>query len=308
MAGHALILVENLSVPFDRRVWQECLALREAGWRGHVICPQGDQAGHRALRRDRRRPDPPLPAHARPSAGRSGTSGSTPPRCGTPGGWPAKVGRVDVVHACNPPDLLYLVAKQLKRRGARFVFDQHDLVPELYLSRFDRGKDLLYRAGLPDGAQDLRGGRRGHRDQRVATGRPRSPAVASARRTSSWSAARRSWSGSARCRRTRRCGRGKPYLLCLPRASWVPQDGVDYALRALTKLRDEVGRSDWHAVFIGGGDTLRRHGRALAASWACPTRWSSPAGSRTRTCCGICPPRTSASRPIRSTRSTTCRP
>ena len=41
MAGHALILVENLSVPFDRRVWQECHALRDAGWQVHVICPQG---------------------------------------------------------------------------------------------------------------------------------------------------------------------------------------------------------------------------------------------------------------------------
>ena len=38
---HALILVENLSVPFDRRVWQESLALRAAGWDVSVICPQG---------------------------------------------------------------------------------------------------------------------------------------------------------------------------------------------------------------------------------------------------------------------------
>ena len=41
MAGKALILVENLSVPFDRRVWQESKALRDAGWDVHVICPQG---------------------------------------------------------------------------------------------------------------------------------------------------------------------------------------------------------------------------------------------------------------------------
>ncbi|MGW0016136.1 glycosyltransferase WbuB, partial [Streptomyces tendae] len=37
----ALILVENLSVPFDRRVWQECTTLRDAGWEVHVICPRG---------------------------------------------------------------------------------------------------------------------------------------------------------------------------------------------------------------------------------------------------------------------------
>ena len=41
LAGKVLILVENLSVPFDRRVWQESLALRDAGWDVSVICPQG---------------------------------------------------------------------------------------------------------------------------------------------------------------------------------------------------------------------------------------------------------------------------
>ena len=39
----ALILVENLSVPFDRRVWQECTTLRDAGWTVHVICPRGSK-------------------------------------------------------------------------------------------------------------------------------------------------------------------------------------------------------------------------------------------------------------------------
>ena len=57
-----------------------------------------------------------------------------------------RLGRFDVVHICNPPDLLFLVALPLKLRGARVIFDQHDLVPELYESRFGRGKDLLYRA------------------------------------------------------------------------------------------------------------------------------------------------------------------
>ncbi len=42
LAGRALIVVENLSVPFDRRVWQEAIALRDAGWRVDVICPQGE--------------------------------------------------------------------------------------------------------------------------------------------------------------------------------------------------------------------------------------------------------------------------
>ena len=53
---------------------------------------------------------------------------------------------VTALGLCLVTDLLFLTARWLQRRGARFVFDQHDLVPELYLSRFDRGKDLLYRA------------------------------------------------------------------------------------------------------------------------------------------------------------------
>ena len=142
--GRALILVENLSVPFDRRVWQECRALREAGYEVSVICPQGTFAGPRAVRADRRRRDPPLPAdrgdgrlrrYVREYAAALWRSWRLARR----------LGRFDVVHICNPPDLLFLVALRLKLRGARVIFDQHDLVPELYLSRFGRGKDLLYR-------------------------------------------------------------------------------------------------------------------------------------------------------------------
>ena len=52
------------------------------------------------------------------------------------------------MQACNPPDLLFLVALPLKLRGARFVFDHHDLVPELFLSRFGAGGPLLWATEL----------------------------------------------------------------------------------------------------------------------------------------------------------------
>ena len=64
---------------------------------------------------------------------------STPRRCGGSAGSCAACSRerpFDVVHACNPPDFLLLAARSLRRQGARFVFDHHDLVPELYRSRF----------------------------------------------------------------------------------------------------------------------------------------------------------------------------
>jgi len=142
---HALILVENLSVPFDRRVWQESLALRAAGWEVSVICPQGtkrDTEPYAEIQGVR--------IHRYPLKAAVGGPVGYLQEYGT-ALWHTrrlirKVGKVDVVHACNPPDLFFLLGKRFKRRGARFIFDQHDLVPELYLSRFERGKDALYRA------------------------------------------------------------------------------------------------------------------------------------------------------------------
>lgn len=249
----ALILVENLSVPFDRRVWQECTTLRDAGWEVNVICPQGTKRDTEpyAVIDEVRIHRYPLKAATGGPAGYLQEYGSAL--------WHTfrlarKVGPVDVVHACNPPDLLFLVALMLKRRGAKFVFDQHDLVPELYLSRFDRGEDRLYRAVCALERMTYRAAdvviatNESYRDVALSRGRKRpddvfvvrsAPAVERFRRVP----AEPELKG------------GKPYLLCYL-GVMGPQDGVDYALRALRLLRDEVGRSDWHAVFVGAGDTF----------------------------------------------------
>ncbi|MEX3102190.1 MULTISPECIES: glycosyltransferase family 4 protein [unclassified Streptomyces] len=252
-ARRALVLVENLSVPFDRRVWQECATLRDAGWRVDVICPQGGkrdtepEAVIDGIRIHR------YPLHAA-TGGPAGYLREYGAALWHTFRLARRVGPVDVVHACNPPDLLFLPALWLKRRGARFVFDQHDLVPELYLSRFDRGKDLLYRGvcalerltyrvadvvlATNESYKAVAVRRGGRRPQDVFVVRsapdverfhpvPPEPELK----------------------------RGKPHLLCYL-GVMGPQDGVDYALRALAKLRDECGRDDWHAVFVGGGDTF----------------------------------------------------
>jgi glycosyltransferase involved in cell wall biosynthesis len=165
-----------------------------------------------------------------------------------------KVGPVDVVHACNPPDLLFLPALLLKRRGARFVFDQHDLVPELYLSRFGRGEDRLYRAvcaleRLTYRAADVvLATNESYRDVAMRRGGRRPEDVFVVR-------------SAPQIDRFQpvppepELKRGKPHLLCYL-GVMGPQDGVDYALRALAKLRDELGRTDWHAVFVGAGDAF----------------------------------------------------
>ncbi|MFF9901426.1 glycosyltransferase family 4 protein [Streptomyces longispororuber] len=249
----ALILVENLSVPFDRRVWQECTTLRDAGWEVHVICPRGAKRDTEAeaeidgVRIHRY----PLRAATGGPAGYLREYGAAL--------WHTyrlarKVGPVHVVHACNPPDLLFLPARWLTRRGARFVFDQHDLVPELYLSRFDRGEDLLYRAvcaleRLTYRAADVvLATNESYRDVAVRRG-GKSPedvfVVRSAPATDRFQPVPPE----------PELKRGKPHLLCYL-GVMGPQDGVDYALRALAALRDELGRTDWHAVFVGSGDAF----------------------------------------------------
>lgn len=249
-----LIVVENLSVPFDRRVWQESLALRDAGYRVAVICPQGTD-------RDR---EPfaeidGIEIHRYPL--RAATGG--------PAGYPREYGvalgsslrralsldrrfRFDVVHVCNPPDLLFLVGLPLKLRGARLLFDHHDLVPELFLSRFGGGGLLLRGVRLferltfrfADGVLSTNESYR-----RVALERGGVPAdrVTVVRSAPDLKRFRRQPPEPA-------LKRGKEHLLVYL-GVMGPQDGVDYALRAVKHLKDDLGRTDFHAAFIGGGDS-----------------------------------------------------
>ena len=144
-AGRVLILVENLPVPFDRRVWQEACTLRDAGYTVSVICPTGKGFEQRhellediAIHRYR------LPFEA------SGALGYAL-EYGVALFWSFLLSlRVlftrgfDVVHACNPPDLFFLLGGFYKLFGKKFVFDHHDLNPELYEAKFGR-RDFFHR-------------------------------------------------------------------------------------------------------------------------------------------------------------------
>ncbi len=253
MPGKALILVENLSVPFDRRVWQECLALRDDGWQVHVICPQGSKRDtEREIELDG------INIHRFPlTAATGGVLGYA--REYLTALWHThrlarRVGPVDVVQACNPPDLLFLVARGMQRRGARFIFDQHDLVPELYLSRFNRGEDFLYRGvcwlerRTYQAADVVIATNESYRDVALSRGGKAPEDVFVVRSAPTVERFRQVPPDPS-------IKHGKPYLLCYL-GVMGPQDGVDYALRSLAKLRDEMGRTDWHATFIGAGDTF----------------------------------------------------
>ena len=140
LAGRrVLIIVENLPLPFDRRVWHECLTLSAAGAEVAVICPTGK--GYEASYEEidgvhiYRHP---LPLDAKGAAGYLVEYGAAL--------WhemrlALKVARrhgIDTIQGCNPPDSIFLVAWPFKLFGKRFIFDHHDINPELYEAKFGR--------------------------------------------------------------------------------------------------------------------------------------------------------------------------
>lgn len=143
-----LIIVENLPVPFDRRVWNEACALRDAGYDVSVICPEGRgyAPGHEVLE-DIHIWRHPLPWEADGKLGyifeyTNAFVFQTFLAC------VVFVRRgFDVIHACNPPDLIFLTAALFRPLGKKFVFDHHDLNPELFEAKFGH-KGLLYKGLL----------------------------------------------------------------------------------------------------------------------------------------------------------------
>jgi glycosyltransferase involved in cell wall biosynthesis len=252
--GRTLILVENMSVPSDRRVWPECRALRDAGYEVVVICPRGDDADRLLFEWHEG-----VEIHRFPTPGTShGFMGYVREyamafiRVALLVRRLSRRRRFDIVHAANPPDFLLAAAWPLKRRGARFIFDHHDLAPELYQTRFRRGKDVLYRLALvlerlSFALADvvivtnesyrrvaINRGRKGPADVFVVRNapdtrrfRPRPPDVS--------------------------LKRGKDHLITYV-GLMGPQDGVDVALRALRCLLEI--RRDWHATFVGDGQVF----------------------------------------------------
>lgn len=138
----ALILVENLPVPLDRRVWLEATTLAAHGYEMSVICPTGRgwDAPFEEIEgvRIHRYPAPPE-AHsgALAYAREYGSALRHMMRLARE----VDRGRgFDLIHGCNPPDLLYLVARRWRGRGVRYLFDHHDVCPELFEAKFGAGR------------------------------------------------------------------------------------------------------------------------------------------------------------------------
>lgn len=143
---HILVIVENLPVPFDRRVWQEVNALHQAGARVSVICPQMKNYTKRYEEIDGIKVyRHPLPIEANGALGYL-------LEYSTALFWEFVLSvrifvkeRFHVIQGCNPPDLIFLVALLFKPLGVTYVFDHHDINPELYVAKFQKRSGLFYR-------------------------------------------------------------------------------------------------------------------------------------------------------------------
>jgi len=143
-----LIIVENLPCPFDRRVWQEARTLAANGYRVAIICPKGkgyDRSFEQIEAIEIYRHSLPVEAdnwrgYALEYLWAFGAQMFLSLRVLLRGGF-------DVVHACNPPDTIFLVGAFYKLFGKKFVFDHHDINPELYEAKFGR-RDVFYRLML----------------------------------------------------------------------------------------------------------------------------------------------------------------
>ena len=259
-----LILIQNEPAPSDRHVWNQARALVRAGYDVTIICPKGLDRDHEAHEQREG-----VAIHRYDARHADGGALAFGVEYGSALWQIRKLSRrlarekpFDLVHACSPPDFLLLAALPLRRAGARFVFDHHDLTPELFVSRFGRPGGLVHRATLAAEQVAFRladvvlSVNESYRRVAIERGR-RSPDDVAVVRTGP------DLSRFAPTPPDPALKRGRKHLL-----SYVgvmgPQDGVDQALLALATLRER--RTDWHAIFMGSGEMLedmRRMAREL---------------------------------------------
>lgn len=144
--NRVLILVENLPSPFDRRVWQEATTLQQNGWEVSIICPTG-----KGYHKKREVIDGiyiyryNLPAEGEGALGYLAEYSTALSQTLRLAFAVRRERGVDIIHACNPPDLFFLIGGLFKLLyRTKFIFDHHDINPELYEAKFGR-RDILWK-------------------------------------------------------------------------------------------------------------------------------------------------------------------
>ena len=253
--GSVLILDENLSVPFDRRVWNESCALRDAGYEVVVVCPRrpGDLPaveivdGVRILRH---------PMHREAQRARD-----YPLEYAEALWHEARLSRVvgrwrapDVVHLCNPPDLLFAPALLSRMRyGAAIVFDHHDLCPELYEAKYGRRDGFYWGQRIAErltyaAADIVIATNESYRETALARGKKRPEQVFVVRNgpDTSW---------FAPVEPTDRFREGRKHVVGYV-GTMAEQEGIDVVVRAAVRVADALGRDAVRFVLVGGGPGL----------------------------------------------------
>ena len=253
MKRRVLIIVENLPVPFDGRVWKESLALQANGYEVSVLCPRGKgyRQGHEVLEGVH------IYRHPMPQEGNGIFGYLSEYGCALLweffySWWIYFRRGFDVIQGCNPPDDIFLIALPFKLLGVKYIFDHHDANPELYLSKYER-QDAFYRIQVwlekwtyrfadvvmatnnsykelatsrggiaPDNVFVVRNGP----DTKTFKSVPPNPALKY----------------------------GKPYLVGYV-GNMGAQEGLDILLKAAAHIKS-LGRDDVHFTCVGGGPAL----------------------------------------------------
>jgi glycosyltransferase involved in cell wall biosynthesis len=259
---HVVMLVENLPFERDRRVKQEARSLADAGYELTVICPRialKDEFAQRDWIR--------VYSYPQPWQGTGWVSYVLEYLWAL--GWTALLlvwtwirHGLDVVHAANPPDLFFLIAAPLRLFGIAFVFDQHDLGPELFQAKF-RSQPVIERIVLYSEICSYRLASRvivtNQSAYEIAIGRGKI-------QPSKVTIVRNGPDLSRFC-----TGPPQPYLkkgatyLAVYAGAVEKQDGVDRIVEAASYLVHTRNRTDIHFALLGDGSDLERVSERIKA-------------------------------------------
>jgi glycosyltransferase involved in cell wall biosynthesis len=258
MPGRILIIVQNLPVPFDRRVWQEATSLQRAGFDVVVICPKKKMytKGREVLQG--------VQIYRYPLfyEGNSGLLGYIIEfmYCWLAtlalASWAFVRRPFQVIHACNPPDTYFALAALFRPWGVKFVFDHHDLCPEMYAAKGKPASGFLYQTLLWLERSTFRFAdlviavNRSHRDIAVQRGRVAAGSIVIIR-----SGPPRHWSEINQFRPELKQGKSN---LVVYLGEMCQQDGVDYLLRAIAHYKKLYGADDTLFALIGAGPDQER--------------------------------------------------
>lgn len=249
-----LILVENLPSPFDRRVWQEATSLRAAGYQVTIICPTGrgyekkfEVIEQIHIHRYH------LPVEAEGAFGYALEYSTALLQTFLLSCKVFVTRGFDVIHACNPPDLFFLVGIFFKAFGKKFLFDHHDINPELYEAKFGR-RDTFYHLLVQFERWSFKTA-----DVSIATNQSyRRIAIERGGMSPDRVFVVRSGPSLERLRIGPPCEelkRGRRYLVGYV-GVMGKQEGIEHLLQAVHHIVFVYGRQDIHFGLVGGGTSL----------------------------------------------------